>query len=230
MHSPGPEPGPPGFLAGLQPDEREAFESGSAERAYRPGDTLFHEGDESGGVFAITGGHAKVSCVKAGREVVMSFPGPGALLGELSALDGRPRSATVTALEPLRALVMPASDFRQFVNMRPRVALTVIEMLIRRLRDSDRQRIEYAAYDVVARLALNLLELAETSGEPVGDGVRITLALSQEELAGWTGSSREAVAKALHLLRELGWVRTERRRLTVSDMQALRDFAGRATL
>lgn len=225
-----PDPAPAGFLAGLLPEEREAFEELASTRRYRPGETLFHEGDESGGVFAISSGHVKVSCVEGTREVVLAFAGPGALLGELAAIDRRPRSATTRAVDDVCALVVPAQDFRRFLDAHPSAALRVIELLIGRLRHSDRQRIEYAAYDVVGRLARRLLELTESSGEPAGAGVHITLPLTQDELAGLTGSSREAIAKALHLLRELGWVATERRSLTVRDLEALRDFAGRASV
>jgi CRP-like cAMP-binding protein len=73
---------------------------------------------------------------------------------------------------------------------------------------------------------MRLVELADRHGDRSTDGIAITLPLSQEELAGWTGSSREAVAKSLHTLRDLGCVRTERRRIVVLDEGALRAQAG----
>ena len=69
--------------------------------------------------------------------------------------------------------------------------------LIGRLRDADRKRIEFGAYDTTGRVAARLVELAERFGEPTEDGLRIGLPFSQDELAGWTGASREAVSKAL---------------------------------
>ena len=78
-------------------------------------------------------------------------------------------------------------------------------MVTARLRDSDRKRVEFAAYDIAARVARRLVELAERFGEPDEHGVRISVALSQDELAGWVGASREAVAKALRVLRERGY-------------------------
>ena len=117
---------------------------------------------------------------------------------------------------------MAAVDFRAFLQRHPRVALLLLEMLSWRLRDADRKRVEYAAFDSVGRVASRLVELAGEHGVTKGGGVEITLPLSQEELAGWTGSSREAVSKALHTLRELGWVKTDRRRITVLDIEALR--------
>src|SRR6267142_1955181 len=180
-------PGPTatGFLAALDEAEPSDLLRRGRRRRYRRGAILFHEGGGSDEIVVVLSGRVKVSTVTAdGKEVVLAFRGPGDLLGELSAIDGDARSATVGALEPVVAAVVAASEFRTFLSAHPRVAVLLLEMLARRLRDAERY------------------------GEPVAEGVRITLPLSQEELAGWTGSSREAVGKALHALRGLGWVRT----------------------
>jgi CRP-like cAMP-binding protein len=89
-----------------------------------------------------------------------------------------------------------------------------------------RAALEFAAYHVVGRGTRRLLELCDHHGEPAADGVLITMPLSQHELAAWSASSREAVAKALHLLRELGWIETHRRRILARDLEALRKYAG----
>ena len=79
--------------------------------------------------------------------------------------------------------------------------------------------------DATARVAARLVELAESHGEAVPGAVRIELALSQEDLAGWVGASREAVSRALRLFRERGWIATRRRGITVLDLDALRGRA-----
>ena len=184
---------------------------------------VFHEHDESDRVVLVLSGRLKVySPTPDGKEAVFAFRSPGDILGELSAIDGRPRSASVAALEPVEAMFVAAVDFRAFLEKHPRVALLLMEMLSRRLRDADRKRVEYSAFDSVGRVAARLVELSVDHGRPAGEGVEITLPLSQDELAGWTGSSREAVGKALHTLRDLGWVETGRRRITVLDLEALR--------
>ena len=218
-----PEPIATGFLAALDEVERSDLLERGGRRRYRRGAVVFHEGGGSDEVVVVLAGRVKVSTVTAdGKEVVLAFRGPGDLLGELSAIDGEARSATVGALEPVEAAILTANDFRAFLSAHPRVAILLLEMLARRLRDADRKRVEFGAHDTLGRVAARLVELAERYGEPVTGGVRITLPLSQEELAGWTGSSREAVGKALHALRGLGWVRTERRRITVLEMEPLR--------
>ena len=218
-----PMPTATGFLAALHESERADLLERGRRRRYRRGTVVFHEGGGSDEVVVVLSGRVKVSTVTPdGKEVVLAFRGPGDLLGELSAIDGQARSATVGALEPVEAAVVVAGEFRAFLSAHPRVAILLLEMLARRLRDADRKRVEFGAHDTLGRVAARLVELAERYGEPVADGVRITLPLSQEELAGWTGSSREAVGKALHALRGLGWVRTERRRITVLQMEPLR--------
>ena len=214
------------FLEALTAEERAALESLGRRRRLRQGEAVFHEGDDPGGVVAIISGRVKVSLVgAAGREVVLGFPGPGELVGELAALSGRPRSATVTAVEVVEALSLRGADFRRFVAENPRVSALVFQHLTGLLAEADRQRADFATRDVTARIAGRLAELADNAGEPVAGGVRITLALSQEELAAWAGASREAVARSLHLLRELGWVETRRREITVTDRDALRRLA-----
>jgi CRP/FNR family cyclic AMP-dependent transcriptional regulator len=95
-------------------------------------------------------------------------------------------------------------------------------MLAERLRDADRKRIEFGTADILSRVAGRLVELAERFGEPAGDGIRITAPLTQEELAGWTGASREAVSRALRALRGRGWIQTARRSVVIRDLDALR--------
>jgi CRP/FNR family transcriptional regulator, cyclic AMP receptor protein len=214
------------FLAHLTPAELEAFTGLAVRRRFPSGCTIFHQGDESGSIYVLVKGRARISCVgESGKLAVLGFPGPGDMLGELSVFDGRTRSATLTAIDNIEALAVASGDFRRFVDTHPRVALLIIETLVQRLRDADRQRLDFAMYDVTGRVARRLLQLAEEFGEPCSDGVRIGLKLSQDELAGWAGSSREAVSKSLHALRDLGWIRTERQRLTVLDMDALREFS-----
>ncbi len=192
-------------------------------RRYPRGATLLNEGDRSERMIIIVSGRTKVSYfTDDGREVLLAIRGPGDLLGELAALDGEPFSATVTALEDVEALMMTVDQFRTVLAEEPYVALSLFKTLSRRQRDADRKRIEFAAYDSVGRVASRLVELAESFGDETLDGIRITLPLTQEELAGWTGSSREAVAKALQLLRNKNLIETHRRGVTVKDVEALR--------
>lgn len=247
-----------GFLGGLTDDERSDLERRGRLRRWQQGEVLFHEGDTSAWVAVLLSGRMKASSHgENGMEAILAVREPGALIGEVAAIDGRPRSATVTSLEPAEALVLTADDFMGFLGDHGRVGLLIMRMLCDRWRDADRKRVEFGLYDTTSRVAQRLVELAERFGEPytgpvvgpagrgaagpgtagpgtagpgaagpgVGGpsvGVQITLPLSQEELAGWIGASREAVSKALRTLRRQGWIQTGRRSVIVHDLPALR--------
>jgi CRP-like cAMP-binding protein len=147
------------------------------------------------------------------------------VVGEISLIDQRPRLATVTALEPVRALVVASSVFRAHLEDAPRVAVALLEVEMRRFRDTTIKRSQFAASDTVGRLAARIVELSERYGTTHERGIEIELPLSQDELAAWTGASRAGVAKAFQTLRELGWIETSRRRLVVRQPDALRGRA-----
>jgi CRP-like cAMP-binding protein len=98
----------------------------------------------------------------------------------------------------------------------------LLEVVGQRLRDAVLMRAEFPASDTIGRLAARLVELAERYGEPSERGIVVGLSLSQEELGAWVGASHAGIAKALQVLRTLGWIETERRRITVRDLRALR--------
>lgn len=216
--------GATGFLGDLSPQELERFHALGRRQRYPRASTLFREGETSDWVVLLLAGRVKVSVFSAiGSEILLAIREPGTLLGELSALDGEPRSATVTALDTVEALIVTAEDFRSFLESHPHASLRLLQLLTRRLRDADRKRIEFGSYDTVGRVARRLLELAERFGETTEErGVRISLSLSQEELAGWVGSSRESLNKALRALQLRGWIETGRRRIQILDLEALR--------
>ena len=215
------------FWALLTQQERDEFKARSRPRRWRRGEVLFPEGGRSEWVAVVQTGRIKASShTAAGSEVVLAVRGPGALLGEFSAIDKEPRSATLQALEPVTALVMTTPDFETYLSGHGRIAYLLMRMLSQKLRDADRKRIEFGAQDTTGRVAARLVELAERFGAPGAPGeIRIELRLSQDELAGWVGSSREAVSKALGVLRSSGWIRTSRLSVVVLNLDALRNRA-----
>jgi CRP-like cAMP-binding protein len=181
------------------------------------------EGEVDERVMLVLSGRVKVTHVSdEGRELLLSIRDPGDVLGELAFIDGQPRAATVTALEPVQALVMPGQVFRSHLQTTPRVAVKLLEIVAHRFRETTAMRLQFAASDTMGRLAARIVELADRYGEQAPEGIVVPTPISQEELAAWTGASRAGVAQALQALRELGWIETERRRLIVKDIAALR--------
>ncbi len=220
-----PEPGT--FLALLQDDDRDALLQLGGRRGFARGEHLMHQGEPGDRLLILLAGHVKASFVDShGRETVLSFRGPGDVLGELSFSHAEPRSSRVTAIEPVEAQAVAASAFRTYLEQRPTAALTLIDVIGRRFRDANRKRAQFGDLDTVGRIAARLIELCERYGDRTDAGIEIGLPVTQEDLGSWTGSSRAGVAGALRTMRELGWIRTERRRITVLDLDALTQRAG----
>ena len=142
------------------------------------------------------------------------------MIGDLSALDGAPRSASAVAVGEVEATVAPGSVLIRALSDAA-AAMELLRVLASRLRDADRKRLEFAALDTLGRVAWRLHELSERFGEATGDGIEVELPLSQEQLASWCGASREATVKALASLRTLGCISTGRRSVLIRDLEAL---------
>jgi CRP/FNR family cyclic AMP-dependent transcriptional regulator len=211
------------FWDQLTREESAALERIAVQREFRRGTILFRQDDRTDSVVVLRTGRVKVAVDTAnGTEVVLAVRGPGTLLGELSAIDREPRSATVIAIENVTVLALTPSAFEGYLTAHGRVSFLLMRTLAGKLRDADRKRIEFGAHDTIGRVAARLVEMAERFGAPIDDGIKIGLPFSQDELAGWTGASREAVSKALGVLRSAGEIRTSRMSVVVRDIDALR--------
>ena len=193
-------------------------------RSFGRGQALFSEGDVGERVFLIEHGWVTLRSVGPnGEEMILGLRGPGEVVGEMSAFDGAPRTATALAVDAVDAVVAPATEVANVLARDVAAANDFSRILVRRLRESDRQRVEFTVLDTLARVARRLLDLCDRFGTPGPDGVvHVELPLAQDELASWCGSSREATVKALRTLRELGAISTGRRRVTVHDREKLR--------
>jgi CRP/FNR family transcriptional regulator, cyclic AMP receptor protein len=205
------------FADALSSDDRAALIERGRRRRYPRGAELFHEGDRSDFVVVLLEGRIKVVIHgEDGTESLLSVRGPGAIVGELAGVDDSPRLATVLAVDPVTAQVLRAAEFEQFIGSHPSAAVALLRVVVGRLREADRRRAEFGGLDVTRRLAQLLADLV---------GGDLEVRLSQEELAGMIGASRESVARALRRLRDARVVTTGRRRVTVVDAGRLRLLA-----
>ena len=161
------------FLAAVDPAARAALEAAATRRGYPRDTVLFHGGDDGGTMIVLLSGQVKITVpTRRERDTILGFSGPGELLGEIPAVDGGPRSATATAIEPVEALGIPRSAFAGILAREPSMSGALLGVLAARLREADRQRAEYAGYDVLGRVARRLVELAERFGRPRPRGPR----------------------------------------------------------
>jgi CRP-like cAMP-binding protein len=217
------------FFDCLPPAVAAEFEQLGGRRRYGVGEALFLEGDRAGEVLLLLSGEVKISVGSVeGREVILDVLEPGSLIGELSAIDGEPRSATVMALSPVEVLAVAAEPFNRLLDRHPDVLRRLLLEVIRRLRVRVRHQLEFGAGDALGRICARLAELAGRYGQAEEDGgVVIRSPVSQSELAAWTGLSREAVVKALRALRQLGWIENRGRKIIIRDVESVQDRATR---
>ena len=215
------------FLADVGPDAAAELRSLGTRRRFPPGSAIFLEGDTAHETLILLQGIVKISVSSFdGREVILDLLGSGGLIGELSAVDGQPRSATATTLTPVEVLVIPCSTFIGLMHQRPELMYRLLVSVTNRLRSSVRRQLEYGTGDALGRLCARLLEVAAEYGENRPDGtIDIDLPVTQADLASWTGLSREAIVKALRNLRELGWISGQGRRVTVLQPERMRERA-----
>ena len=214
------------FMDALAPEDAARLRLLGGLRRHAPGTALVREREPGDCVLVVLSGRVKLVTVsRDGHEVLLGIRVPGDLIGEMSALDGADRTATAIALEPVETHAIRVPEFIAFLGSTPGAALVLARLLCARLRDADRKRAEWLALDTLGRVAARLVELADRFGSSTVDGIVIEIHITQEDLAGWTGSSREAVIKSLRKLRELGLITTGRRSVTVLDLVELRRLA-----
>jgi CRP/FNR family transcriptional regulator, cyclic AMP receptor protein len=217
-----------GFWGDLSMQERAALQAGGSWGEFLPGTTLFAQHDTSDHVAIIWSGYTKVvTGTEAGREVVLALRGPGDVVGEMVSLGGGRRSATVTAIDHVEALIVDAPRFVEFLRDFGHASALLTRILVGRLREADRHRLAAGSMTVGQRLARLLLDLANSYGTPAPEGgTRIALALSQKDLAAWVGGSHRTVAREMERWRERGFINTGRRSVTVQQPGDLRRIAG----
>jgi len=210
------------FLEGLGVADLEALRAASRVRRYRSGELVLREGDASRAVLAILTGTVKLTkTATSGREAVLELRGAGEVVGELGAIDGQTRSASAVALGEVEALVVPADVFNALLRERGGLAHQLLVTEVARLREAAGRQLELGTADVVGRVCRRLAELAASHGVPMNGGVLVRGAISQQDLADWSGISRDGVVRALGELRRLGWLDTGRQRVLIRDLDAI---------
>jgi CRP-like cAMP-binding protein len=209
-------------LRALAAADRDVLLALGAERTFRPSQTLISEGSRDAYTYLLVRGCAKVLGNSTdGRAVLLSIRVAGDLVGELAALDGKPRSASVVAATPVAARAISQPVFLRYLDGRPHAARVIYAAVITELRRSTTHRVWVNAAPAQVRLALVLSHLVEAHGRPCSDGIRLDVPLSQPELASLVGVSEPTLHRALADLRTRDIIRTEYRHLVVRDPAAL---------
>jgi CRP/FNR family transcriptional regulator, cyclic AMP receptor protein len=208
---------------GLSDEELRELTSVTRRRSFRSGEVIFHRDDPGQVMYVIKEGKVKICLISPdGQEISLVVFGKGDYFGELALLDGLPRSADAIALERVECYTLQRSDFHNAIMKSPKIAIRVMEILCERLRKTDQQVEDLIFLDVYGRVAKKLLELSDTHGKKVDDGIRIDVRLTQQELASMVGASRESVNKVLGYFTDKHYISTDKHRITlhrVADLE-----------
>ena len=212
------------LFAGLEPPELDELGAHLRSRRYGRAEYIFQAGDPGSGLYLIEAGRLKIALTSPdGKEIIIALLGADDFFGDLALLDGEPRSADAVTLEPCRLWFLDREEFGRFLDGRPAVARKLLAVLSRRLR-RNAQLIQDAAFlEVPDRLARVLLQLAEQEGRHEGSSIVIASRLTQSDLAGMVGATRESVNKWLRDFERQGLIHTERGAIRVLDLARLRE-------
>lgn len=209
------------LLAGLDPAVSAAFCLDLAPVTARPGQVLIEQGEVSDQVYFVFSGRLLGQLVSEnGREIAFAEILPGSQFGEIAALDGLPRSITVSAVEDCRLGVIAGAAFRRWCEAEPALALALARDLAARNRRLTERIFGLVAHDVETRVRLFLSRLAQAAGELKTGGV-VRGAPSHDEIATFVGANREAVSRAIARLAAAGALDSGRRRIVIRDVEAL---------
>jgi CRP/FNR family transcriptional regulator, cyclic AMP receptor protein len=201
--------------------------------ALKPNQTLFREGDNAQSVYVCLEGRVNlVILTPSGRELILGVKVPLQIFGELSALDGGPRSATAIAMEPSVVAQLSGDEFLDELSRSPSLSFEVLRELAGHLRTSNSRAMARCSEHLTERVAHLLIELGEKfnrHGE-VGSASKsiIELPITQDEIAAWVGCTREAVTRSLTALRSAGVIETGRNRIVLCDHDGLVRFTSPA--
>ena len=183
----------PGLLSALPPRLKADLFDGATPAKLNADEVLFLAGDAGDGCYRIEEGLLKVTMVsRGGTERILAFLGPGAIVGELSMIDGQPRSASVVAVRPATLSFLSRAAFESFATQHPEIYKSLVTLIAARLRETDAAVAASSFLPLRGRVALTLLELAQEFGQDVGSGrTVIRQKIGQSDLAAMAGVARE---------------------------------------
>ena len=199
----------------LETDLLERLTRHAVQRRIHRGDVLFDEGEQANELFIVASGRIAIANKSPdGRESVVALMEAGDLFGEMPLFDGQGRSAEARALTTAEIVSVPYAPIKTLYDEKPELLWGVVGMLARRLRATDEALADSVFLDVTGRTAKRLLEMA-------GDADEFVLPVTQEELAGMVGASRERVNTAIASFIRLGWIEQGDRKYIITDREQL---------
>lgn len=210
------------LFRGLAPDLVAALTARLPIADFAAGQVIYARGDLGAELYILIDGKVKLGrCAEDGRENILSVLAPPDIFGELSILDPGPQPWNATAITEVRAVTVDGKRLASWLDEYPAMAGRMLTMLAQRLRHTSDTLADLSFIDAPARVAKQLLWLAQRFGIPENGSMRVTHDLTQEELAQLVGATRETVNKALSDFRNRGWIRVDGKSVVISNSERL---------
>ena len=215
------------LFAGLDETTLRALAERSVERSFPRHGRLFFQGDPGNGLFVVASGLVKVVVTSEdGEEMVLVTLGPGEALGELAVVDGGPRSAAAEALEPTSVLLITRPVVLELAARDPALTEALLQALGGLLRRLTEQASDLVFLDLPGRMAKLLAVLAAERGTATAEGIELDAHLTQTDLAGMVGASRQSVNQILQGFARRGYLQVRGRRIVIHRLDLVRRRAG----
>jgi CRP/FNR family transcriptional regulator/CRP/FNR family cyclic AMP-dependent transcriptional regulator len=210
------------FFAGVRREDLIPLAAACRPRHFRRHQIIFHRDDPGDTLHIVQSGEVRIILTSPqGDEILLALMRPGDFFGELSLLDGLPRSATAVANETTETLTLARAGFLNVIEHTPQMAHQIILSLSARLRRTDLLLGDSAFLDVPTRLVKRLLDLAHTQAGREAPKGPVTIRVTQTELAAMVGATRESVNRELRVLEGRSLIRVERGRIEIQRPEAL---------
>lgn len=194
-------------------------------RKYRKGMIIFMEGEPGDGLYFIKSGRVKISkMTDDGREQILHFLQQGDIFAEVTLFDGGSFPATAEVLEDALIGIIRNQDINRLLKNYPDLAIRLLQIMSKKLRRAQMQVRDLALKDTYARAVGMLYKLAKEYGEPCGEGIRITISLSRQELANSIGTSRETVTRILSDLKKNKIIDLDKQEIIVLNEKKLKEW------
>lgn len=208
---------------GIAGDELTRIAQTMTRRRFRRDEVIFHEGDPGDSLHVVVEGRVKITRESAeGDEAIVVILAPGDSFGELVLLDGAPRSATATAMEPSVTMTMSRTTFVELVESGSPFRTQLLIGIARRIRRLTDQLAEVHFLDLAGRLALQLTRLAEESAPGMTTDITLGTSLTQSDLAAMVGGTRQRVNQIIGDFGDEGLISNDGGRIVIRDLEQLR--------
>ena len=207
---------------GLPDDQLSAIREIAVEKQFNKGQTIFSEGDETKGFFVVVEGRVKIYKVSSeGKEQILHIFESGQSFGEVTVFTGQQLPANAQTLAKSRLLLFPRSAFVGLVTANPSLALNLLAIMSKKLRQFAHQIENLSLKEIPARLASYLIYLAQEQDS----GDVVTLNISKGQLASLLGTIPETLSRIFAKLSGQNLIRVEGPRITLLDRQGIEDLA-----